>query len=240
MNRLVASALRGTTVILVGAVLFLPTRGAPAGLRDWQRLPPADRIVRRAPGASVLYAISRVDHRLVVVDTGPPPFSGGTSGSLDPRRELQSLTRRSGVVVAGQVVAIHSQVSRDGTFLESTVQLRVEELLKATAASTPAVGDVLPLRLHGGTLRRDGREVVAMRSWATLPREGGRYLYFLVALDDGRLLTSPETALFELTAWGLRRLGGDTADPRAEAMTRMTARSAFRAVRAAATLPRIP
>lgn len=239
MNRLVASALRGTTAILVGAVLFLPTRGAPAGLRDWQRLPPADRIMQRARGVSVLDVLSRVEHRLVVVDLNSPPFWGGTSGSLDPRRELQSLTRSAGVVVAGQAVAIHSRVTADGMFLESTVQLRVDEVLKPTAASTPAVGDVLPIRLHGGTLRRDGREVVAMRSWATLPEEGGRYLYFLVALDDGGLLPYPETGLFELTAWGLRRLGGDTADPRAEAMTRMTARSAFRAVRAAATLPRL-
>lgn len=235
---LVAVKLGVAVVILAGAMLWLPPGGTPDGLRAWQ-LPPADRIMRRAPGVSILYALSRVDHRLIVIDNGPPPFGGGSPGGLDPRRELRALTRSASAVVAGRVVAIHSQVSRDGTFLESTVQLRVEELLKATAASTPAVGDVLPLRLHGGTLRRDGREVVALRSWATLPEEGGRYLYFLVELDDGTFLPPPETALFELSYQGLRRLGGDTANPNTEAMTRMTARSAFRAVRAAATLPRI-
>lgn len=193
--------------------------------------------VRRPNDSRILDELSKVERRLEVIDDGPAPFWGGTPGGKDPRRELQALTQQAQAVVVGEVVAMHSALSADETWLESTVDLRVGEALKATNRSTPVPGQLLTLRLHGGRLRNDEKEVVAKRSWADLPREGRQYLYFLVALEDGSFLPFPETAIFEQTDKGLRRLGGEGVDLNEEPMARVSVESATEIVRAAARLP---
>lgn len=211
------------------------TAANPAG----QPSAPGSAIVRRTRDTPLLDELSKVEHRLELIDDSPAPFWGGSPGGNAPHRELQALTQQAQAVVVGQIVAMHASLSADQTWLESTVDLRVDEVLKATARSTPTAGHVLTLRLYGGKWQHAGKEVIAKRSWAALPNEGGHYLYFLLALDDGSFLSFPETAIFETTRKVLRRLGGEGVDPNTEAMARVTLQTAADIVRAAARVPQI-
>jgi hypothetical protein len=121
--------------------------------------------------------------------------------------------------------------------LESTVDLQVDEVLKATTRGTPTPGSVLTLRVYGGRLQNGEKEIVARRSWAALPEDGRRYLYFLVALENGSFLPFPETAVFEQTETGLRRLGGERVDLSQEPMAEVRLEEATDIAKAAARLP---
>lgn len=239
--------MRTTTLsvgVLICAAALLWALQAPDKVEDpfaEQDSGPGVVTIRVEKGARILEELSKVERRLVVIDDSPQPFAGGSPGSKDPRKEIESLTRRATAVVVGQIMAIHPSVSADEMFVESTIDLRVDDVLKVSPRGAPVPGQVLTLRLHGGTLRIDDKELVARRSWARLPEEGQRYLYFLAELDDGSFIPPPETAIFQQTDQGLRRLGTDGGvDLNREAMARLTIESASDAARAAAHLPRIP
>jgi hypothetical protein len=248
--RIAALAVLGIGIlVLIGTVLlpgqaqvitrdgqFIPA-GSTSRYGSWRASTPGNptvaqanapdaAVVRRSRDTRILDELSRVERRLEVIDDGPAPFWGGTPGGRDPQRELQALTQQAQAVVVGQIVAIHSSLSADQTWLESTVDLRIDDVLKATPHSTPVPGQVLTLRLYGGKLQSGEKEVIAKRSWAALPEEGRQYLYFLVALDDGSFLPFPETAIFEQTDSGLRRLGGEGVDLNEEPMAQVTVQSA--------------
>jgi hypothetical protein len=244
MRQAIAAGLGIGVMVFAGAGLLpwlrAPTDNRPSAAdpshdsRPGQRPATGDVVVHRTRSTNLLDALSTAERRLVVVDDAPAPFWGGTPGGTNPQRELRALTEQAQAVLVGRVAAIRSSVSADKTWLDSTLDLRVTEVLKTTDRSTPAPGDVLTLRLYGGRLWIGGKEVIARRAWAVLPEEDREYLYFLVALEDGSFLPFPETATFALTQSGLRRLGGENTDVNSEPMTHLTRQSATDVLKAAA------
>lgn len=185
------------------------------------------RVIPRGAGIRLLDQLTGTDRRLEVVHDTSPPFWGGMPGNRDPLGELRALTAQASAVVIGEVAGINSALSADQTWLESSLDLRVIDVPKTNGQPALVPGAMLRLPLDGGRLPLGARDIVARRRWAALPEAGRRYLYFFTSTEDGRLLPYPETAIFELTTHGLRRLGHDGVDPATEPMANISERLAL-------------
>ncbi len=214
-------ALSVAILLIVGTLVPSPWRYEPARSAD------DARVIPRVAGVRLLDQLTGTDRHLEVVHDTSPPFWGGMPGNRDPLGELRALTARASAVVVAEVAGISSALSADQTWLESSLDLRVIDVPKPNGQPALVPGAMLRLSLDGGRLRFGAQDIVARRRWAALPEVGRRYVYFLVSTEDGMLLPFPETAIFELTTHGLRRLGHDGVDPSTEPMANVSERLAL-------------
>lgn len=195
------------------------------------------RVVERTDGRTLGELARPGETRLEVVDRSFPPFAVGAE---DPTIELTAHTRRADAVVVANVVEVYSRLTQRDEWLESTLEIEIEEVLKNAAKPNELIaGQRLSLRSEGGEISHNGTTIVARPNWARVPEKGKRYLYFLGKTDEGNFGAFPASATFEITPKTIRRLQDKEANFGID-RNGLDPQKAFDIVRSAAALPRLP
>ena len=134
------------------------------------------------------------------------------------KNEFADLGRRADVVVVGRVAKIHAELNESTDWVNSTVDLHVEQVLKSgSGLADISAGQTVSIQIRGGIVAVDGVRVTAKGANEELPELTKRYLYFLAVspttfippdrvIQAPQLLPFPWVSTFEIRGESLRRL----------------------------------
>lgn len=106
------------------------------------------------------------------------------SGPFDLQTFLAKRACDAKAIVIGNVVNGTSQLTEDGSFIYTTYEFRIENVLKNNPSQSIIEGQMVNILRTGGTLELNGRRVVAEDKAAKSLEAGERYLLFLSYLPE--------------------------------------------------------
>ncbi len=128
-------------------------------------------------------ATSKGDVR-VEKEIGLPTFDPISTGSSDIQRLLTARGCDADAVVIGSTKSSTSQLTEDESFLYTTYQFDIEEVLKDNAAQPLNSGQSIAVIRTGGSIDLNGRKVVAEYKAAKSLEVGQHYLLYLTFLPE--------------------------------------------------------
>ena len=152
------------------------------------------RQVRQRWGVPITSLLLPGETRLVVVHQGSPPLlvyaPPGTS-------EAAWLTQISQVVMKARVVSRLSKLTPNEDWIETSVQMKILQVLKSTGHRSFNVGQEVSFVEPGGSLDIEGRQIDAIVEWARGYEVGKEYLIFAGLTPDNLLVIGP-SSVFEI------------------------------------------
>lgn len=180
------------------------------------------------PIASQLRAEDRV---VEVVNSSTPFVDGGTNAE----REIEGITRQAVAVAVIRVVGRESRLTDTGDFVESTITVQVQSVIKDESAHL-SEGGLISFSEFGGEVTLDGKRVIVFHTHVR-PMLVGRTYLVPFGFMSGNLEPLNPTVTFELDGQTMKRQRTD-ADQHAWPLDKRTPTWAIEQVRAKAHLPR--
>ena len=162
--------------------------------------PSVRRVVRRL-SVPITSLLRPGETRLVVVYRGTPPLLAyaprGTS-------EAAWLTRISRVVMRVRVVSRQSMLTPNEDWIETSVKMKILQVLKFTGRRSFHVGQEVSIMEPGGSLDLEGRQIDAIVEYGRRKEVGKEYLIFANLTSDN-LLVIGYSSTFEILPGGSLR-----------------------------------
>jgi hypothetical protein len=196
MCRRIFSILLVEFLFIACAIQFVPAQETPN--------PSARQVYQPRRGVPITSLLRPEDTQLIIVSARMnPPLSA------EPPRGTSTAawkTRLSKGVIIARVESRLSELTPDKDWIETSVQIKVLQVLKPAGLQSFNVGQELSFIEQGGSLNLEGRQIKAIVRWASEFEVGKEYLIFARALPNNELAIGPTFAYEILPGSSLRSL----------------------------------
>jgi hypothetical protein len=189
------------SAILLVEFLFIAYAVQPEQTQD--PLKPSARQVHQQRGVPIKSLLRPGDTQLTIVFARFPPLlvepPPGTS-------KAAWKTRRADAVIIGRVESRLSKLTPDEDWIDTSVQLKILQILKSTGPRPFNVGQEVSFIEKGGSLNIEGRQIDAIVEWASRFEVGKEYLIFTDVNSNNELVFGVASAYEIVPGGSLRSL----------------------------------